>query len=282
MSIGQQVNTGTVPCPDSQQPIATVVGNRVIVDPIWSRFFHSPSFGALTIGPNTPITPANATTLLPGASSRGMGLDGLDGEDGMMGSPGVQGPTGPPGMMIFLDPPEADEPIIYPGPQGITAPPLGFAGGFTVSTTINDTNTPTTGGATLTSQVAAATAVWRVRAMGQFVAASSLTARNGQVAPFWGSTQLPQIAIAVLASTAQTTSWQCEFIITGSSTTAVWTTGYFTGELASATLLQTVLATPASTTVSAGAQTLDLRFSMSTAVATDQWIVQNVTLERLK
>jgi hypothetical protein len=130
--------------------------------------------------------------------------------------------------------------------------------------------------------------VWRVRASGQFVAVSSATARSGQIACFWGATQLTAITAVVLASVAQTTNWAAEFILTGSSTTAIWVAGYLQNKLdypatvagtSSADKLD--VATSASTAVSAGAQTLDLRFAMSTPVATDQWVVQNVTMERL-
>jgi hypothetical protein len=316
MSIGQQVNAGTVPCPDSQQPIATVVGNRVIVDPIWYRFFHSPSFGALTIGPNTPITPANATTLLPGVSSKGMGIDGLDGEDGMMGVPGIPGIPGPQGPATYLEAPEADEPIIHPGPQGIaglqgaTGPqgPIGFgmdgadgeegfaipggpgpagtalafAGGLTTVTTINATTVATSGGVTLANQTAAAGGVWRLRAHGTFTAVSNATARDATITPYWGSAAPGgSIQFLILASTAQTTNWELEILFAASGTTTVEVTGYCNGSINSATAYSLVLQSAVSLTVSSGPQTLDLRFNMTTAVTGEKWIVFNVTMERL-
>ena len=212
----------------------------------------------------------------------GIGLDGADADDllhipGQTGSPG---PTGPQGMIgIGLDGADGDEGMPIPG---TAAPVLGFSGGLTANTTINDTITFTTGGITLANQVAVAGSVWRVRARGQFVAVTSITARNAQVACFWGATQLVAVTAAVLVSTTQTTRWQLEFILTASSTTAIWTTGSMISEIASATALAINDATPASTTVTAGLQTLDLRFSMSVAVATDQWVVHQVTMERLK
>ena len=154
--------------------------------------------------------------------------------------------------------------------------------GRTANTTITNTTTYTTGGLTLASQTAAAGASWRIRAFGQFVAASSGTARTARVACFWGTTQLVAITPTVLTSTAQTTQFQVEFSLTGSSGTAIWTAGTMIGRTASATLLAMDNATAASTTVTAGAQTLDLRFSMSTAVAGDSWVIQSVTMERVE
>ncbi len=166
---------------------------------------------------------------------------------------------------------------------------MGFSGGLTGSTTINDTVTPTTGGVTLASQIANVGSSWRVCSYGSFVAVSSITARNATVTPYWGTTALPAIAVVVLVSVAQTTNWMCEFELTGSSTTAIWTTGFLGNKLdypaivagtSSANKLD--LATAGTTSVTAGAQTLDLRFSMSSAVATDQWVVNSVTMECLK
>jgi hypothetical protein len=154
--------------------------------------------------------------------------------------------------------------------------------GKTANTTINATTTYTTGGLTLASQTAAVGSSWYIRAFGQYTAASSGTARTARVACFWGSTQLTAITPTVLTSTAQTTQWQCEFTLTASSTTAIWTAGTIIGRTASATALAIDNATPASTTVTAGAQTLDLRFSMSSAGPADSWIVQSVTMQRVE
>jgi hypothetical protein len=159
---------------------------------------------------------------------------------------------------------------------------------LTAVTAINDTITYTTGGVTLASQIAAAGTAWRVKAFGTFVAVNSATARNAQVDPYWGTTALPAIAVAVLASVGQTTEWEVEFTLSGSSTTAIWTVGKLANKLDSPAIVPGTSApmeidnvTPASTTVTAGAQTLDLRFSMSVAVATDIWNVHGVTIERL-
>jgi len=162
-----------------------------------------------------------------------------------------------------------------------TAGVLAKTGGQTANITVTNTVTYTTGGNTLASQTATTGATWRVRAFGQYAAVTSATARNAQVRPYWGTVALPAITPAVLTSAANTTQWQCEFTLTASSTTAMWTAGSLLSRVTSATAFAVDNATPASTTVTAGAQTLDLRFSMSNATPADSWIVQSVIFERL-
>jgi hypothetical protein len=154
--------------------------------------------------------------------------------------------------------------------------------GKTANVSITNQATFTTGGITLPSQTAAVGSTWRIRAFGQFTSVSNATARTAQVACFWGTTQLTAITPSVLISNAQTTQWQCEFTLTASSTTAMWTAGTMIGRTASATALAIDNATAASTAVTAGAQTLDLRFRVSTAVAAESWVIQSVTMERLE
>ena len=154
--------------------------------------------------------------------------------------------------------------------------------GQTANTTVTNQATFTTAGVTLPNQTAAVGSVWRVRAYGQFTAASSATVRTAQISCFWGTAQLVAITPTVLASVGQTTQWQAEFTLTASSTTAIWTAGTLASRIASATALAIDNATPASTTVTAGAQTLDLRVRVSTAVAAESWIIQSVVLERLE
>ena len=157
--------------------------------------------------------------------------------------------------------------------------------GLTANTIVNATTTYTTGGITLPSQTAVAGSVWRVKAYGQYQGVFSATARNAQIACFWGSTQLPAIIVPVLVSNAQTTGFLLEFELTATSTTDIWTTGMFINRIGSAATPNTnnnALATAASTTVTAGAQTLDLRVSMSDATMADLWRVSQVTMERLK
>lgn len=249
-------------------------------------FFLIPGPAGAT-GPQGPSGTGGASTVIPG-------MDGDAGEDGMQGFPGLPGANGatgaqgPIGPAVYLEA-EVVEPDMFlvPGPAGaagISASGLlGVAGGLTALTTIAATVTATTGGITLASQTAAAGSVWRVRAMGTFVAVSSATARNALITPVWGATALPALTVgAVLVSTAQTTNFECEFILTASSTTAIWATGFALNRVASATALALAGLTPASTTVTAGAQTIDLRFSMSAAVAGDSWSIQQVTIERIK
>jgi hypothetical protein len=154
--------------------------------------------------------------------------------------------------------------------------------GLTANTTVTNTATYTTAGLTLATQTAAAGSVWRIRAYGQFTAASSATVRTAQIACFWGTTQLTAITPTVLASTAQTTQWQVEFELSATSTTAIWTTGSLMSRVASATLLAVDNATAASTTVTAGTQTLDLQVRVSSAIAAESWIIQQITMERIK
>jgi len=248
----------------------------------------------------------------------------VPGTPGAAGTPGTTGSQGPVGPAVYLEAPDADEPLFHlgsQGPQGVTGSqgPMGVsthfvmditpeidignealsiaagsyfdpdtgtvnvAGGLTSLTTIASTVTPTTGGRTLTGMVAATGSLWRVRAMGTFVAASSATARNALCAAFWGSTSLTVCTVgAVLASTAQTTQFELEFFLTGASTTAIWTTGWALNRVASTTALALSGITPASTTVTAGAQTIDLRFYSSVAVTGDSWSIQQVTIERIK
>ena len=157
------------------------------------------------------------------------------------------------------------------------------AGGLTGVTTINSTTTPTTGGVSLAAQTLASGSCWRVRAFGRFTAGSSSTARSADVKCFWASTALASFLISVLASTAQTTAWELEFIITATSTSAVETTGFFLNMIDSTTVLvQNILAPTATTGLSTGAQIIDLRFFMSVAVTSDSWSVNSVTIERIR
>lgn len=158
---------------------------------------------------------------------------------------------------------------------------LGRTGARSADTSIAATVTYTTGGRTLANQTAAAGTTWRVRAFGDFVAVNSATARNAQIAAFWGATQLTAISSAVVISVAQTTGWMLEFIINGTSATNLWVAGALTNRLASASISSVTTPASANVTVASGAQTLDLRFSMSVAVAGDSWTVKGVTMERI-
>jgi hypothetical protein len=220
--------------------------------------------GTAVTGPTGP-TGAPSTVTGPTGATGAQGIDGPTGPTGATGATGINGPTGPTGA------------------TGPTGPLLGFAGSLTSVTPIADTATPTTGGITLASQTANTGVAYRIRAVGQYVAASSATSRNAQVFPYWGTTPLPGIAVTVMTTTAQTSNWSAEFILTGTSTTAIWTTGYLLNDIDTviATPPHLSLATPSTTTVTAGAQTIDLKFSMSATPTGDAWSIQSVTIERL-
>lgn len=157
------------------------------------------------------------------------------------------------------------------------------AGGLTAVTTIASTTTYTTGGVTLPNQIAVAGGVWRVRAIGNYVAANSATARNARLAIYWGTATLLLNNIPVLINTAKTSTWSAEVTLTGSSTTALWITSQWLHSMSIAGNTSILLGqTPASLTVTSGAQTIDLRFSMNTVVTGDAFEVQSVTIERLE
>lgn len=215
------------------------------------------------------------------------GVDGVDGEDGftIKGERGCAGPTGP---SICLDGNDGDDgvSVLVKPDKGL----LDFAGGLTSVTTINATVTPTTGGITLPDQVATVGSVWRISASGQVVAVSDATARNIGLAPYWGSTKLTAIEVGMKISVAQTTAWQCEFILSVIDTTHIWTIGWIQNKVkfpaiaAGTTAYQelNMITSPASTAVTAGFQTLDLRFYFTVAITNESWKVFQVTLERLK
>lgn len=169
----------------------------------------------------------------------------------------------------------------------ILFPPLPPYAGSQVSTTnIAATTTPTTCGTTLTAQTLASGSVWRIRAFGNVVAPSSATARTFSIQANWGGTNLTAATTAnVLASTAQTTNWEAEVYISGSSTTAAWVTGHIYDSVA--TLLASGIptmtqVTPTSDTgLPSGSQTIDFRVNNGTA-AVDAYNCSFVTIERMK
>jgi hypothetical protein len=155
---------------------------------------------------------------------------------------------------------------------------LAFASGKLATLTINATTVYTTGGITLPGQIAAPGSIWRLRAYGVFTPVSSATARNWQIAPFWGTTQLTASFAVVPASSATVFSFLFDCLLIGTSSTAITTSAVcIPGVVAS----PSGGAAPTSTVVAAGPQTIDLRFSMSVAVATDSWGIYAVTIERV-
>ena len=162
-----------------------------------------------------------------------------------------------------------------------TTSSIARSSGLTAIPTITTSLTLATGGITLASQTAAAGSVWRVKAYGTYAAISSAGVRSFTMSCYWGSTQLPAITAIVIASAAQTTAWSVEFEITASSTTAVWTTGVLSSQVSSATTPLNTVATPSSTTVTAGAQTLDFRVGQTGTLTADVINVHQVVIERL-
>jgi len=86
----------------------------------------------------------------------------------------------------------------------------------------------------------------------------------------------------ILVSTLQTTNWVAEYNIVGTSTTAVSITGYLINQVSSATIQTTKTLVLTSTTVTAGAQTIDFTVGQSgTTSAGDTITVQSVFIERI-
>lgn len=160
-------------------------------------------------------------------------------------------------------------------------------GGLSAVISIPGSTTYATGGITLPIQIAQLGSAWRIKAYGNFVAHSSANNRNLIVACYWGSTQIGIIgpSTGALVNTTQTTNWNVEFDIAGTSTTAVWVTGQFQQNIgtASGNALLTYNAVPASTTVTAGPQTLDFRVAEGGTIdSLDIINVHQVVIERLK
>jgi hypothetical protein len=164
-----------------------------------------------------------------------------------------------------------------------TAGVLAKTGGLTSVTAVTGSLTLATGGVTLASQAMASTSTWRIRAYGTYVASSSANARTLTMRCYWGSTALTAVTTGnVLASTAQTTPWQVELEITGSSATAAWCTAVLVSQVTSATIPQQYVATAASVTSLTTTSTLDFRVGQTgTATSGDTINVHSVTIERL-
>ena len=161
---------------------------------------------------------------------------------------------------------------------------LGFAGGLTSVTTINDTTTLTTGGITLSSKFLSRLNVAHPRL--RHVRASELSDFEvGSDCGRLGGTQLTAFsATNVTPSQAATNVFELEIDVVGTGTSAAWVTGKLIIDLTSTNTSQRLYGiTPTSNTgLPTGAQTIDLQFAMSAAVSGDSWNVQSVTIERLK
>lgn len=221
----------------------------------------------------------------PGADEEVLFHPGIQGSSGSPGVPGAQGVAGPALFLVQGEEQETNEAVSY-GPTttpNVVPAGIGWVGGrLTSITTIAATTTPTTGGVTYAAPPILAGQVYRVRARGQFVAVSSATVRGAQISAFWGSTQLTGLAYGtILASTARTTPFSHEIILVGVDTTHIWSDGYNLNQWIAAAPTEQRGAAPTSVVVTAGPQTLDLRFSMSVVAAGDSWNIWMVTMERL-
>jgi len=162
---------------------------------------------------------------------------------------------------------------------------LQISAGKTAVTSLTLSGTAQSFGTSLAGQTLTTGQVYRVRAFGTLAAISSANTRQVQITCYWGATALTSITSgSVLASTAQTTNWNVEFILTASSSTAIWTTGqlYATFQTSGTTnALVPYAATPASTTGLTSASTLIIQAISSGTATSDVLNVQSVTIERL-
>jgi len=160
---------------------------------------------------------------------------------------------------------------------------LATSAGLTAVTAVTGSLTLATGGVTLANQLMAVGSVWRIRAYGTYQAISSAVARTLTMRCYWGSTALTAVTTGnVLASTAQTFPWSVEFVITGSSATAVWVTGILSSQVTSATIPQDNIATAASVTGLTTNSTLDFQVGQTGTATADTINVHSVTMERIK
>jgi hypothetical protein len=117
---------------------------------------------------------------------------------------------------------------------------------------------------------------------GEFVAPNSATARNALIAAFWDTTQLTAYSVAVPTSVAHTYGFVVEFILAATSTTALTVSGSVTWWGTGATNLGAPALAPTSNTgLSSSSVSIDLRFAMSAALASEQWLINSVTVERV-
>ena len=160
---------------------------------------------------------------------------------------------------------------------------LATSAGLTAVTAVTGSLTLATGGVTLANQTMASGSVWRIRAYGTYAAISSANTRQFTLRCLWGSTSLTATTSGnVLTSTAQTFPWSVEFVITGSSATAVWVTGILSSQVTSATIPLNNIATAASVTGLTTNSTLDFQVGQTGTATGDTINVHSVTMERLK
>ena len=163
-----------------------------------------------------------------------------------------------------------------------SASSLASSAGLTAVTAVTGSLTLATGGVTLANQTMAVGSVWRIRAYGTYAGILSANVRQLTMRCFWGSTALTAVTSGNLLTTAQTSPWSVEFVITGSSATAVWVTGLLSSQVTSATIPLDNIATAASVTGLTTNSTLDFRVGQTGTATADTINVHSVTMERIK
>jgi hypothetical protein len=159
---------------------------------------------------------------------------------------------------------------------------LATSAGLTAVTAVTGSLTLATGGVTLANQLMAVGSVWRIRAYGTYAGILSANTRQFTLRCFWGSTALTAVTSGNVLTTAQTTNWSVEFVITGSSATAVWVTGLLSSQVTSATIPLDNIATAASVTGLTTNSTLDFRVGQTGTATADTINVHSVTMERIR
>ena len=163
-----------------------------------------------------------------------------------------------------------------------SASSLATSAGLTAVTAVTGSLTLATGGVTLANQTMASAFVWRIRAYGTYVGITSANTRQFTLRCYWGSTALTDITTGNVLATTQTTPWSVEFVITGSSATAVWVTGFLSSQVTSATIPLNNIATAAPVTGLTTNSTLDFRVGQTGTATGDTINVHSVTMERIK
>ena len=269
--------TGSV---GSQGPIGPAV--YLEADYQEAEFFH--------IQGNQGVTGNTGAQGVPGISM--FVVDGDPGEDGLVipGPQGAQGPQGTAGSSgsggasgahFTTDIPDAEVENIAvsfnrtPSPLGL----LGIASPGTGPFSIGSTVTFTSGNRTLPAQSLATGTIFRIIYYITLTPISSATARNLQIAPYWGATQLGINTVAVLASSAVVVRHRGEVIITANNSGSLEVTHSTIG--LSGGVLSLILPVTGAFAVGGANQAVDLRFAFSVVVAGDSVSADQVIIERL-
>lgn len=128
--------------------------------------------------------------------------------------------------------------------------------------------------------------VWRVRAWGTVTSASSATARNLDLALFWGGTKINVVVAFVVKTSTVATAlpWEAEWMVSGGgvSSASVLATGQSpitNGTITGATMVDAFVS---GVGITSGSQTLDLQVAFSVLVSGDSSLAQGITMERLQ